>query len=455
MPICFFWCGESISDVDNAVKQAKTQLNTVVIDCTCLEMQYELKITPLIESAGLTGMICFARDITERMRLQTESELLRIQLLQSQKMEAIGQLAGGMAHDFNNMLTVIMGNAALAINRTDGENEYALEFMEIMKASEKAKALTMKLLTFARKEKFETRSVRASKIIEELAAMLDRSYSKKIKLDIGVKDDSLVSVDENQIIQALVNICNNSRDAMPEGGILTIECHCEELDDFHCEKYTDVKPGRYCLIQISDNGAGMPKEMIDRAFEPFFTTKAAGKGTGLGLSITFGIVKGHNGILHIYSEQGHGTTVKIFLPLSMDEDGHAVEEQPVVVQQGKETIMILDDEKAVLDITKRILQNAGYRVIPISSGEKALDIYREQHKVIDVVIIDMIMPEMDGLDVFRALKKINPAVKVLLSSGFTVNGQASKIMKEGVNRFLQKPYNTVNLCNTIRDILNE
>ncbi|MFH1538788.1 MAG: ATP-binding protein [bacterium] len=395
------------------------------------------------------------KSIVEREQIEEEREAIARQLLQSQKMEAIGQLAGGMAHDFNNMLTVIMGNANLALTEVEDGDPGHVEFKEIMNASERARDMTMKLLTFARKEKIDVRTIKISRLLNELKAMLERTFPKKIKIKTELREDLPVSVDATQIQQALLNICNNSRDAMPDGGTLTIECADTILDDEQRGKYADVKPGCYCVIQISDTGHGIPKEMLQKVIEPFFTTKGPGKGTGLGLSVTFGIIKSHNGMIRICSEQGQGTTVKVYLPVADDAEREEKKEVADEIRRGDETILLVDDEKPVLDIAGRLLAKVGYTVIAADGGSKAVELYRNRSKEIALVVLDMIMPEMDGGDVYRALREINPDVKVVLSSGYSINGQAGKLMTEGIRSFVQKPFTMSALCGTIRHVLDE
>lgn len=401
----------------------------------------------LVEKVGKSEM--------KSKQIEEERESLAQQLLQSQKIEAIGQLAGGMAHDFNNMLTVIMGNANLALSDIKKDDHNYVEFKEIMNASERARDMTMKLLTFARKEKIDVRTVKISRILNELKTMLERTFPKKIKVETELQEDILVSIDTTQIQQALLNICTNARDAMPDGGTLMIECRETVLDDEYCEKYDNVKSGHYCIIQISDTGAGIPKEIIHKVIEPFFTTKGTGKGTGLGLSVTFGIVKSHNGIIRIYSEQGHGTTVSIYLPIEVVAEYEGRKEIACETERGTETILIVDDEEPVLELAERMLAKAGYTIIATDNGAEAVELYRERSKEIALVMLDMIMPEMDGGDVYRALREIDPDVKVVLSSGYSINGQAGKLMKEGIQSFVQKPFTRSALCSTMRRVLDE
>ncbi|MFA6450114.1 MAG: GAF domain-containing protein, partial [bacterium] len=389
-------------------------------------------------------------------RAEKEKTSLQQQLLQSQKMEAIGTLAGGIAHDFNNMLAVIAGNAQMGLMDAEPGGETHEAFTDIMTASERAKELTMKLLTFARKEKVNIRTVPVNGILSEVAAILKRSVPKKTAIKtILCENLPPVNVDANQIHQAILNICNNACDAMPDAGTLTIESSRCSLDEEYARLHAGVAPGAYCLVQISDTGIGMHDSVLQKIFEPFFTTKGAGKGTGLGLSITFGIIKNHGGHIYAYSEPGKGTVVKVYLPFA---EG-AVEETdaelfPDFITRGYETILVVDDEEGVLKTASKILGKAGYNVIAANGGKKGVAIYKEQKDMIALVVLDMIMPEMDGRDVFHTLKEFDPAVKVILSSGYSINGQAGALLKEGIKEFVQKPFNISELCGAIRKVID-
>jgi two-component system, cell cycle sensor histidine kinase and response regulator CckA len=400
------------------------------------------------------GLLLLANDVSERFKHQREKESLQNQLLQSQKMEAIGQLAGGMAHDFNNMLTIILGNANLGLMGKDEDTPDYLEFKEIMEASERAKELTMKLLTFARKERLNTRTVSVGEVINELYNMLARTLDKKIRIDNRVACGCSVKIDKNQIFQALLNICNNAADAMPGGGRLTLNCG-ERTDQAYCEMCRKFHAGPYAELEISDTGVGMTDEVRRRIIEPFFTTKGSGKGTGLGLSVTHGIIKGHHGHLEVESEPGEGTTVRVLLPIAEGPD-EAKPAQPVLEEfTGTETILVVDDEEPVLRIVGRILERVGYTVLLAPSGKEALELYAQRADEIAAVILDMVMPEMGGEEVYSQLKLFNPQVKVILSSGYSADGKADQLMERGINAFVQKPYAIQTLRRIVRQVLDE
>jgi PAS domain S-box-containing protein len=394
--------------------------------------------------------------VIERHEAEREKESLQEQLFHSQKLESIGQLAGGMAHDFNNMLAVIMGNAQLGLADLAPQDTGYLELSEIMKASERAKDLTMKLLTFARKEKIDAKPVHVNKIITDLAGILKRSVPKKICIETELMNrDCLIEADANQIHQALLNICVNARDAMPDSGKLTLMTKYVTLDEEYCKHVHEASPGRFCLIEVRDTGVGMPEAVASNIFDPFFTTKDRGKGTGLGLSITFGIIKNHGGHITVYSEEKKGTSIKVYLPVLEGQSVPEEEVLPLLVSQGTETILVVDDEKPILKLAERILSKAGYSVITANSGRKAVEIYKKQHKEIALVVLDMIMPEMDGGDVFRSLKEINVKARVVLSSGYSISGQAGGIIAEGARGFVQKPFTIYELCGAIRKALGD
>ncbi|MFA6448114.1 MAG: PAS domain S-box protein [bacterium] len=405
--------------------------------------------------AGKKLVFAVCRDISKRKRAEEEKDALQQQLLQAQKMEAIGTLAGGIAHDFNNMLAVIMGNAQMAkMELSPGEHFYD-ELNEIMTASNRAKELTMQLLTFARKEKLDIKSVDISSIISDLSIVLSRSVNKKIKIKTAVTEPPVVTVDANQVFQAFLNICNNASDSMPDGGELAIECMKVELDDEYVKDYPDVRSGDYCLVKISDTGAGMPEEVKTRIFEPFFTTKSVGKGTGLGLSITHGIIKSHNGHIEVDSEPGKGTIFYIYLPLLNLKEQDKQKEDAGAVLRGDEGILIVDDEDAVAKVGEKMLLKCGYRTFRAKSGKEALATYNKNRDKIDLVVLDMIMPEMDGQDVYRALVKINPDVKVIIASGYSSDGRISALLDEGVEGFIQKPFKVAELSQLVRSVLDD
>ncbi|HOO57351.1 MAG TPA: PAS domain S-box protein [bacterium] len=399
--------------------------------------------------------MAFCSDITEKKLAEDERERLQEALLHSQKLEAIGQLAGGVAHDFNNMLGVIMGNANLALNQLAEGDEFYLELKEIMMASERARDLTMKLLTFARKDKLSIKSVRMTEIIRDLESMLNRSLSKKVRVETSVGCDCIIRVDSNQIQQALLNICNNAGDAMPGGGLLSITTRHQILDETFSKINPDIIPGGFCRITIADNGHGMVPDIAKRVFDPFFTTKGKGKGTGLGLSTTLGIIKNHGGHIEMSSVPGEGTVVDIYLPVSVNCEVGEKETRKAEPMKGIGTILAVDDEPGILLLLERILNRAGYSVLKAACGKDALDVFETGRDDIDAVVLDLMMPEMDGEELFAKLLEIKPDVKVILSSGISIDGHAGSIMDKGVCGFVQKPFVISDLLGAVSEILKK
>jgi len=411
---------------------------------------FETHLVPLRHG----GVLVLANDIAERLRHEQEKRTLEQQLLQSQKMEAIGQLAGGMAHDFNNMLTVILANANLALTTLDEAAPQHEELNEIAQAAQRARDLTLKLLTFARRERLSVKDIRAGALLDALTKILERTLDKGICLRRTGDSEATVRGDENQLLQALVNICNNAADAMPAGGTLSIGCE-QRREQGTCGTCGERFDGRFCVLRISDTGVGMPDKVRKRAIEPFYTTKGAGHGTGLGLSVTHGIIRGHGGHLDIRSEPGEGTTVRLMLPGVQAAPPDPSNSALAPSYRGSETILVVDDEPAVLRVTGRVLARMGYDPILTRSGSQALELFRRRHAEIALVVLDMLMPEMSGAEVYRQLRAIDPEVKVVLSSGYSEDGQATELLQAGVNAFVQKPFSLRALGRAIRDVLDE
>jgi nitrogen-specific signal transduction histidine kinase/CheY-like chemotaxis protein len=400
--------------------------------------------------AGFRWMV---RDVTERRRAEEERKKLEVQLQAAQKMEAIGTLAGGIAHDFNNILMGIQGNASLLEIRLEDGHPGRAKVKNIEKYVESGTQLSRQLLGFARRGKYNVKASDLNDIIEKTASMFARTR-KEIRVQLQLAPDPwTVEVDRGQIEQVLLNLYINAWQAMPKGGDLYLITENLTLDESYVQPYR-VKPGRFVKVTVADTGIGIDKKDLHRIFEPFFTTKAMGRGTGLGLASAYGIIKSHGGHINVYSEKGQGTTFNFYLPASL---GKVVEEaKPVApaVRRGRETVLLIDDEEMIIDVGCGLLQELGYTVIPARSGQEALDIYRERHAGIDIIVMDMIMPGMGGGEAFDRLKQINPQAKVLLSSGYSINGQASQIMERGCDGFIQKPFNLQQLSTKLRQILD-
>jgi two-component system, cell cycle sensor histidine kinase and response regulator CckA len=369
-------------------------------------------------------------------------------------MESIGTLAGGIAHDFNNILGGVLGYTSFIKTKMD-KTDPLYRYINIIESSAKRAAdLTQQLLAFARGGKYHVQVLDLNTLVKEAVELIESTISKNIKLKLDLaKTKLVVEVDGGQIIQTIVNMCINARDAMPEGGVLTINTTNITLDEQFTYKHPGSKVGRYVLLRVSDTGMGMTEETKQRIFEPFFTTKRDKKGTGLGLAMVYGIIKNHNGYIDVESETGLGTTFSIYLPLSTKELAE-IKNTDEYNKEGLETILVAEDEDIMRDLLVEMLDSGGYQVITAENGREALDIYQDRAREIDLVILDMMMPELDGPTAFRQLKKINPEVKVLLSSGYNEDEQSQDILNEGVLGFLQKPYGISDLLDKVRTVMD-
>ncbi len=400
--------------------------------------------------AGVEGIFT---DITERKFAAAERESLQAQLIQSQKLEAIGTLAGGIAHDFNNILMGIQGRASLMSIDPETPRHQIEHIHGIEEYIKSASDLTSQLLGIARGGKYEAKPTDVTEIVRDSATMFGRT-KKEVKIHTKFQEASLVvDIDREQIKQVLLNIYINAWQAMPNGGNLVIETKCVMLDAANCDSY-GIAPGRYCEISISDTGIGMDESTCKRIFDPFFTTKEKGRGTGLGLASAYGIIRNHNGMLTVNSKVGHGTTFKIYLPRS---DKKAYYETSIAgeILKGSETILLVDDEKMIIDVSKTMLEWLGYRVIVARGGKEAIAEMEKSGNEIDLIILDMIMPELDGGKTFDLVREVRPGIPVILSSGYSINGQADEIMRRGCNGFVQKPFNISELSKKVRNILDE
>ena len=368
-------------------------------------------------------------------------------------MDAIGTLAGGIAHDFNNLLMAIQGNASLMLIQTDpGDPRY-----ERLKAIEDqvmtGAALTRQILGFARGGRYEVKALDMNEVVAQSLTLFGRT---KKELSLHEKHEQnlwAIEADRSQMEQVIMNLLINAWQAMPRGGRLYIETAnliVLENDLAH----PDLSPGKYVTIAVTDTGVGMDEKIQERIFEPFFTTKEKGRGTGLGLAVVYGIIKGHQGYIDVSSEKDAGTTFTIYLPAS---DKETAKEQPAesVVLQGQETILLIDDEEAIVDVMEQMLKRMGYKVLSARGGKEAIRIYEENKEMIDLVILDMIMPEMSGSETFNRLKTINSDITVILASGYSMNGESESIMTRGCRGFIQKPVTMADLSQKIREVLGK
>jgi PAS domain S-box-containing protein len=383
-------------------------------------------------------------DVTGHKRLES-------QLLQAQKMEAVGTLAGGIAHDFNNLLMTMQGNTSMMLEELDPAHPHNEYLKSIESQIRSAANLTRQLLGFAREGRYDIKSMDINDVIEKAALIFGRT-KKEIQIHRTYEKDLwLVEVDEDQMGQVFMNLFVNAWQAMPGGGDLFLQTSNVVLDEEYVVPYTLI-PGEYVKVSITDTGVGMDEKTILRIFEPFFTTKERGKGTGLGLSMVYGIVKGHKGFINVYSKPGRGATFNIYLPASTKEVGPKASVSSGVIR-GSGTILLIDDEANVLRVVQRMLDHLGYRTVTAQSGKEAVDLYEMRKEEIDLVLLDMIMPEMSGERVFQILREMNPRIRVVLLSGYSINGHAKKIIDQGCRGFLQKPVSLAGLSQKINEVL--
>ena len=400
-----------------------------------------------------TGFRGIARDITERKLAEKEKKRMAGQLQQVERMESLGTLAGGVAHDFNNLLMGIQGRTSLMMIDEDFSRRHLEHLRSIEEHIVSATDLTRQLLGFARGGKYEVKPSNLNELVKNSSEMFGRT-KKEITIHSKYQENIWpVAIDRGQIDQVLLNLFVNAWHSMPGGGDLYIETENLILDKQYVKPY-QKESGRYVKIAITDTGIGMDKATQAKTFEPFFTTKEMGRGTGLGLASVYGIINNHDGFINFYSEKGVGTTFNIFLPISEKE---IVEEKKPSddILEGTETVLIVDDEQMIIDVSKSMLAKMGYNLLTAGGGKEALEIYKAYKHKIDLVILDMIMPDMGGSETFDQLKVINPDVKVLLSSGYSVDGQATDILERGCSGFIQKPFNIKSLSQKSREILDK
>ncbi|MDZ7363392.1 MAG: ATP-binding protein [candidate division KSB1 bacterium] len=396
------------------------------------------------------------RKMVEAMQRSANEEMQKLQqqLFQAQKMETIGTLAGGIAHDFNNLLVGILGTASLMKTAIDRNSLLHEHIQTIEQAALRASELTKQLLGFARAGKYEVHSVNLNDTIEELMKLISRTLDKDIAVTAQFADDLwLIEGDGNQLHQALLNICLNARDAMPNGGTLMLATENLEIETKTSSSHFNVAPGKYVHVVISDTGIGMDAATQARIFEPFFSTKERGKGTGLGLAMVYGIVRNHGGRIYVESAIGKGSSFHIYFPATQLAAVIPRPSPQLEAPPGRETILLIDDERVILDVASRILKQLGYGVLLAREGQEALRLFAERRHEIALVILDMVMPRLSGREVFRRLKEIDPQVRVLLSSGYSADGDAQAILNEGVIGFVQKPYLVSDLARAVKRAL--
>ncbi len=411
------------------------------------ENWYEVRIYPRED-----GISVYFRVITERKRAEEEQKKLQVRLQQAEKMKAIATLARGIANDFNNLLSIIQGNASLVLFDMDASHPYCESLKTIERQAQRGSALSAQLLGYARHGRYEVKPIDLNRLVKETSEALG-STRKKITVHRRLADDLFVlEGDRAQLQQVLWNLYVNAAEAMPGGGDLTLITanltHRDVEDKLH-----DPKPGKYVLLKVADTGTGMDEKTTGRIFEPFFTTKEAAGRAGLGLAAAYGIIESHGGNIDVESETGRGTTFNIYLPASQEQltQDETLSDE---LLKGTETILLADDEAMFVEVGQQMLEVMGYKVFVATGGKEAVEVYEAKKNEIDLVILDMIMPDMGGGETYARLKEINPDIKVLLSTGLGVEGQASEILNSGCDGFIQKPFTLKELSHSIRQVLD-
>ena len=463
-----------LDEVESCIIEAK-RVNQSLMDLITKKVAYdiEFEINP-VNGDGVTvihsiaELACDAsgnpvkvlgviQDITESKAKEKDRHKLHAQLQQAQKMESVGRLAGGVAHDFNNMLGVILGHTEMAMDQMDSSHLFFLNLQEIQNAARRSADLTHQLLAFARKQTVSPKVLDLNKMVDGMLNMLLRLIGEDIDL-VWLPGKKLwpVNIDPSQIDQIMANLCVNARDAIAGVGKLTIETGICTFDDAYCDVHQGFIPGEYVFLAVSDNGSGMDAETQAKIFEPFFTTKGVDKGTGLGLSTVYGIVKQNNGFINVYSEPGQGTTFKIYLPRHTGSADQTHPKNPQApISHGNKTILLVEDEPAILNLTTIMLQRLGYTVLAASTPGEAIRLAREHMGKIDLLMTDVVMPEMNGRDLARNLLSLNPSLKRLFMSGYTANVIAHHgVLDEGVH-FIQKPFSKKDLADSVKKVLEE
>lgn len=445
-------------DVEVMQSRLSKRIEERLVDNKGKELLIETIKSPVFDSDGaVIGTTGIARDITERRRAEEERSQLEEQLRQAQKMEAIGQLAGGVAHDFNNMLTAIIGFASLSLMKMASDDPNRLNIDQILAAANKAAVLTQSLLTFGRKQVISLSRVDLNELLRRFEKFLLRVLREDIELKCNCADGELpVMADCGQLEQVLMNLMTNARDAMPKGGRIIIETSLVECDRTFVDTHGFGEAGKYVLLSVSDTGSGMDEAVRRKIFEPFFTTKAEGKGTGLGLAMVYGIVRQHKGAIDVYSKPGMGTTFKIYIPLDLGpaEGKTCDDEEQAPLRGGSETILLAEDDAVIRKLTATVLEEYGYKVIEAVDGQDAIARAIENLGKINLVLLDGIMPNMNGKKAWLEIKALNPGIKGVFMSGYAEDVFTKEGIPEGDACFIRKPVSPSVLIRKIRLVLD-
>ncbi|MHC4401137.1 MAG: PAS domain S-box protein [Planctomycetota bacterium] len=415
----------------------------------------EVSAKPLVESGQVVAFQCVMRDISERKSAEEALRKKDEELRQSQKLEAIGGLAGGIAHEFNNLLQAIGGYTKYAMEGLSPEEQRHQDLEQVLKAADRATTLTRQLLGFSRRQVLRRKNIQPNEVVADLTKMVRPVIGEHIQLDLSLGEDvGTVYADLGELQQVLLNLCLNARDAMPSGGELLLKTENTVLSEAFCEAYPDTHPGRHVTLSVSDTGCGMSPEVRQHIFEPFFTTKKVGQGSGLGLATVYGVVQQHGGAIHAYSEVGKGSTFKIFLPAVDAAPDRDEAERALPPPGGTETILLAEDEPMVRNLGVRVLESAGYKVMVASDGQEALDVYEQNEDVISLLLLDTVMPKLDGHEVYRRAKERNPTIRVVFCTGYDPETSRFDRIKDNNLNLVEKPFDPDALLRTVREVLD-
>ena len=429
-------------------KGPNCHLGVRILDSKQRKVELEINSSPITHD-GRNAVLISARDLTGRKQLE-------LQLRHAQKMEAIGTLAGGMAHEFKNVLQLILGLTELLLNNKTEQHPDYLRLSRILQSVERANQLTYQLLTFSRRIESALKQVNLNNLVKKIVELLRSTLPKMMDIQLQLSPDlHAVKADPVQVEQIIMNLCINARDAMPEGGQLILTTENVVFDEIFCRNHLGAVPGKYACVGVTDTGSGMESETLAHIFEPFFTTKEVGKGTGLGLAIVYGIVKNHGGYISCDSKWGQGTTFLIHFPAVHEVQGAQGMKLPDSQENwsGKETLLLVDDEEIILDSARELLEPYGYTVLTAKQGEEALALLHHHNITVDLVLLDLNMPGMGGEKCLEELRKTYPAIKILITSGYPVRGDRRKLIEEDASGFLSKPYKLKDLLKKLREIL--